>query len=152
VWARNITDGTKEFFLVRGELNVTYAKGYAQPAVGIEEWHAEYMELPAFQKVERVWVVITNTEDNARFVLSLARDIAIREKCLISTEGVQSVCKLRLQLDRAHNVSYFESLFHFQPIPLPSHADKLTALTWRKPIPEPATPTIEDPNYWMWQH
>lgn len=130
---------------------MTYAKGYAQPAVGIEEWHSEYMELPAFQNVERVWVVITETEDNVRFVMSLAKAIEIREKCLISTEGVQWVCKLRLQMDRAHDVWNFESLFHFQPIPLPSHVNKLAELTWRKPIPEPATPAIKDPNYWMWQ-
>jgi len=86
----------KAFFLVHGELNVIYARGYNQPAVGIESWHRRYSTLPAFSQVERIWVVLSDTEDNLSFVTSIAADKLVRRRCRVSTEGVQRVIKAKM--------------------------------------------------------
>ena len=148
----SIPAGCKAFFLVRGEQNAIYARGYDQPAIGIEVWHHEYASLPAFQAAERIWVVVTANEENRAFVLSLASDITIRERCMVSVgklhgdmNHVQCVCKSRRQMERPHDGSWpdtsgFEAIFHFQPVPLPSHKDKLAALLAKPPEPDRPSP------------
>jgi hypothetical protein len=130
-----IPAGTKVFFLVNGKLNQEIACNCAQPAVGIESWHHEYASLPAFRDAERIWVVVTPGEDNREFILSLADDIWIRERCLISTGRVQFVCKHHLAMEREKKYEYevfdkqqFEAVHKFQPIPLASHTDKIDLL------------------------
>src|ERR1700735_4655053 len=50
-----IPGGSKAFFLVHGSLNQQYVANCAQPCIGIERGHNEYMELPAFRDGERGW-------------------------------------------------------------------------------------------------
>ena len=162
----SIPAGCKAFFLVRGSLNQRYARGYAQPAVGIEVWHHEYASLPAFQAIERIWMVMNSSEDNGAFLLSIAGDIWIRERCLVSVDGltvrnppvrlpdvwVQLVCKSRRSWGGRHSASIvhpafqladrsdFEAGHHFQPIPHPNHTNKLAALLAKPPEPEKPSP------------
>jgi hypothetical protein len=131
----SVPEGTKAFLLVHGQLNQEFAKNCGQHALGIESWHYEYAFLPAFQDAERIRVVITREEDNRRFLLSLAGDIAIRERCVISTDGVQDVVKSKraLELTRRYehqtfNRQLFETLHKFQAIPPMNHGAKLNAL------------------------
>lgn len=145
----SVPEGTKTFFLVHGNLNREYAHNYAQPAIGIEIWHHEYLSLPAFRDAEKIWVVLNSNEDNRAFLMSIVSDIWIREKCLLSVDNgatlctqpvrfgvwVQYVAKDKLRRDRPHDgsrpqtdMSDFEKVRNFQKIPLPSHMEKLDAL------------------------
>lgn len=165
----SIPAGCKAFFLVRGEQNAIYARGHDQPAVGIEVWHHEYASLPAFQAAERIWMVMNSSEDNRAFLLSIAGDIWIRERCLVSVDGltvhnppvrppdvwVQLVCKFRLLMERPRDGSWpdnsgFEAIFNFQPVPLPSHTDKLAALVAPASKPDRPNPFggVEE---WRWR-
>ena len=156
----SIPAGCKAFFLVCGEQNAIYARGYAQPAIGIETWHPSYASLPAFPAAERIWVVVTANEENRAFVLSLAADITIRERCVVSVgevhgdmNHVQMVCKRRLLWERKnHSASIvdpaflladrsdFEEAQGFQPIPQPNHTRELEALLAKPPEHERADP------------
>ena len=131
----SVPEGTKAFFLVRGELNAKYARSYNQIALGIDQWHDRYRDLPCFRDADRIWVVVTPGDDNREFILSLADDIWVRERCLISTGGVQFVCKHHLAMERARKYEHevfdtqqFEAVHKFQPVPLASHTDKLESL------------------------
>ena len=135
----------KAFFLVHGEMNAIYARGYNQPAVGIGKWHQQYSTLPAFSQAERIWVVLNDTEDNLSFVTSIAADKAIRRRCLISTKGVQLVTKSKMQWEREYTYpilsealrrwydKQFETLWQFQVFPPPSCVNKLKKLGAHKP-------------------
>jgi hypothetical protein len=128
------------FFLVRGELNATFARGYVQPAVGIEIWRQEYSTLPVFVQATRIWVVLNDTEDNLAFVESIAADKSIRRRCIVSTCGVQTVTKSKMLWDRQHSYSTwseefrrrcdkeFEAVWHFQAFPTPSERYKIRRL------------------------
>ena len=142
----------KAFFLVNGRTNAELVAHLAQPVIGIERWHETYASLPAFQAAERIWIVMNSSEDNRAFFQSIVADIWIREKCLVSVDNgstpstqpqqvghwVQNVAKYKLLMDRPHDgswpntdVSSFEQVHNFQPLPLPSHTDKIAALCRR---------------------
>lgn len=135
-----IPSGCKAFFLVRREQNVIYARGYDQLAVGIEIWQRAYQQLPAFAKVERLWVVFNDEEDNRPFIISIAADKSIRKRCKISTLGVRCVAKGRLQWEQKRGYSTlseesrlsadvaFEQIYQFQRCPTPSEIYKLDQL------------------------
>lgn len=147
--------GCKAFFLVHGELNATYARGYNQLAVGLKSWRPEYSVLPAFVQVERIWVALNDTEDNLSFVNSIAADKLIRKRCRISAEGVRRLTKEKMLWDSEHRYptlsegfrqSYdneFEAIHHFQPLPTPSEIYKLRRLG--RPKPKADTPTQVPP-------
>ena len=97
-----ILAGCEVFFLVRGECNVTLARGYNQPAVGVESWHREYVTLPAFEQVKRIWVVVNDTEDNLSFVTSIAADKLVRRRCRISNRGVQPITKWKMLWEKKY--------------------------------------------------
>ena len=131
----SVPAGTKAFLLVHGQSNQEFTKNCAQHALGIETWHQEYASLPDFQDAVRIWVVITREEDNRQFLLSLASDVAIRERCVISTDGVQYVVKSKRAIERRRRYEHqnfdrqlFETIHKFQPIPPMNHTDKLNAL------------------------
>jgi hypothetical protein len=170
-----IPAGCKAFFLVHGSLNQQYVANCAQPCIGIERWHNEYMDLPAFQAVEKVWVLMNSSEDNRVFLESLVGDITIRERCRISVDNgatlnnqpvrfgtwVQNVAKAKLRMERPHDgsrpdTSGFETIYNFQPIPLASHKDKLNALVARTGEPEPDRPSspggsLGGEEEWRWK-
>jgi len=174
----DIPAGCKAFFLVQGKLNQEYMHNCAQLAIGIEQWHpTEYAMLAAFRDVEKIWIVINSNEDNRLFLMSIVNDLAIRERCLISVDNgatlctqpvrfgrfwVQHVAKAKLLRDRPHDgsrpeadMSIFEAIHNFQPIPLPSHKDKLDALLKSpKTEPEDRLSTIGgsvDGEDWHWR-
>jgi len=131
--------------LIHREINAIYARGYNQPAVGSESWHREYSTLPAFSQVERIWVVLNETEDNLSFVTSIAADKLVRKRCRISTEGVQRVTKAKMLWEKEHTYpilseefhrwydEQFETIQHFQAFPTPSEVYKLKKLGVQKP-------------------
>jgi len=142
-----IPTGTTTFFLCRGESNAAQARSYGLAAIGIEEWHSVYASLPAFQAAERILVVVTRGEDNCRFIMSIAQDVQIREKCVISagdasgfgeykTTWVHAVCKRRHREPpwstdpafRRAAMERFEAANGFQPMPLPGSIDKIAEL------------------------
>lgn len=145
----SISAGTKVFFLVHGDLNQQLAHNCAQPAIGIEQWHHDYASLPAFQAVERVWVVLNSSEDNRAFLQSIVDDIWIREKCRLSvgsyagTPWVQAVAKWRLLMQREINGPWysfhtesFEQCHSFRPLPQPNHTQIIEALLKKPKSPE----------------
>jgi hypothetical protein len=125
----DVPSGTKDLFLVCGSLNWQYCGGYRPNviALGIDEWHENYSSLPAIRNAERIWVVITNDdenpgEDNDRFVRSLAAS-SVRDKCLFSAEGVRATAKARYwHIQKAYpafgDEAMFTNLYHFQPLPV----------------------------------
>ena len=135
-----ISPASYAFFLVRGELNATYARGFVQPAVGVEVWRHEYSTLPVFVEAERIWVVLTDTEDNLAFVTSIAADKSIRRRCVVSTWGVQVVAKYKMLWERQYLYptlsmdsrrsydEHFENVHGFQKFPRPSEKYKLRRL------------------------
>ena len=135
----------KAFFLVHGEMNARYARGYNQPAVGIGKWHQQYSTLPAFSQAERIWVVLNDTEDNLSFVTSIAADKLVRRRCRISTWGVQPVTKSKMLWEQKHSYpilseefrrwydKQFEAIHDFQVFPPPSCVNKLKKLGAQKP-------------------
>jgi hypothetical protein len=148
----SVPNGSKAFFLVNGKANADLAMHLAQPAIGIERWHETYASLPAFQRAERIWVVMNSSEENRSFFQSIVASLWIREKCLVSVDNgatpnnqpmqfrnwVQNIAKHKLLMDRTHDgswpetdVSGFEQVHNFQPLPLPSHTDKIAALCKR---------------------
>ena len=148
----SVPDGAKTFFLVNGKANAELVMHLGQAVVGIERWHETYALLPAFQRAERIWLVMNSSEDNRAFFQSIVGDIWIRERCLVSVDDgdslntqprqvgnwVQTVAKYKLLMDRPHNgsrpitdVSGFERIHNFRPLPLPSHTDKIAALCKR---------------------
>lgn len=143
-----IPPGCKAFFLVYREQNAIYARGYDQPAVGIEIWKSVYGELPAFAEVERLWVVLNDNEDNRPFLISIANDKSVRRRCKISTLGVQWVTKGRLQWEqkqrywtlseefRRSEDDAFEKIYQFQRCPTPSQIYKLDQLARAKKAPD----------------
>ena len=140
-----IPAGREVFFLVHGEYNVTLARGYSQPAVGIESWHREYAMLPAFEQVKRIWVVVNDTEDNLLFVTSIAADKSVRRRCRISNWGVQPVTKWKMLWEQKYTYpilseetrrwydKQFEASHHFQEFPTPSEVYKLKKFGAQKP-------------------
>jgi hypothetical protein len=149
----------KAFFLVHGEMNAIYARGYNQPAVGIGKWHQKYSTLPAFSQAERIWVVLNDTEDNLSFVTSIAADKAIRRRCLISTKGVQLVTKSKMLWERSFSSGispeeyrrHFEEVWHFQALPTPSEIYKLRRLGRPKPkedVPDLVPPWLPPWGQW----
>ena len=158
-----IPAGREVFFLVHGEYNVTLARGYNQPAVGIESWHREYSMLPAFEQVKRIWVVVNDTEDNLSFVTSIAADKLFRQRCRISTEGVPAVTKSKMLWEQKYSYpilseefrgSYdkqFEAIHQFQVFPPPSCVSKLKKLGRPKPkedVPAPVPPWLLPYGRW----
>jgi hypothetical protein len=153
-----VPPGSKAFFLVRGELNATYARGYVQPAVGIEIWRQEYSTLPAFMQVRRIWVVVNDREDNLSFIESIAADKSIRRRCVISTWGVQMITKSKMLWEREHSYpilsdesrrhydKQFEVVCHFQAIPTPSERYKIRRLGTPRPQDVCPAPQID----WRW--
>ena len=135
-----IPPGCRAFFLFHGELNAIYARGYNQPAAGIESWHPEYSGLPAFTQAERIWVVVNTAEDNLLFVASIAADKFIRRRCTISTEDVQRVTKAKMLWEKEHSYPFlseefrrwydeqFERIWCFEAFPRPSEVYKLKKL------------------------
>lgn len=121
---------TKQIFVVRGSLNWQYCGGYRPNviAVGIDEWDESYASLPAIRNAEKVWVVVTQDEENppeanARFLMSLVTS-SIREWCWVSHDGVREVAKARYwQIQRTYPTwgrdESFVTLCHFQPLPEP---------------------------------
>jgi hypothetical protein len=105
----------REFFLVSGKENARVAASYGLRAIGIDCWHHEYMQLPIFQCVEKLLVVLGSSH-------------------------VHTVCKRRILFERERQYpilsedfrrsddKFFEDAHHFQKFPLPSHHDKLGAL------------------------
>jgi hypothetical protein len=144
------------FFLVHGEMNARYARGYNQPAVGIEKWHQQYSTLPAFSQAERIWVVLNDTEDNLSFVTSIAEDKAMRRRCVISTEGVQLVTQSKREWERRFSFGWscykhFEEACHFQALPTPSEIYKLRRLGTPKPkedVPDLVPPWLPPWGQW----
>jgi hypothetical protein len=147
-----IPNGAKTFFLVNRKANAELVMHLGQPAIGVERWHPEYASLPAFQAAERIWVVMNSGEDNSAFFKSIVANIWIREKCLVSVDNgatpntqplqvgnwVQNVAKYKLLMDRPPDgsrpktdLSSFELIHNFQPLPLPIHTDKIAALCKR---------------------
>jgi predicted DNA-binding protein (UPF0251 family) len=150
-----IPEGCTSFFLVMGAQNQQYAKGYAQPCIGIEQWHREYARLPVFRDAERVWVVVNLSEDNQAFVMSLAADIWVRERCVISTQGVQHVAKARLLMQRrlqrpwfAYDAPEFEAVHRFQPLAQAKNVREIAELL-AKPETDADAPMLGgSPNIW----
>jgi hypothetical protein len=152
-WAsRGVPDfvpDTRCFFLVRGQQNVAYATNCEQLCVGIETWHTEYRDLDEFTTAERIWVILDPREDNRAFLQPLAADIWIRERCMIVTWEVPSICKYRLLWERAHRSplplgliwlkaawSDFEKVHNFIPIPAPNCTEQIEALLAKPREPE----------------
>jgi len=144
-----IPPGCETFFLVRGELNARYARGYVQPAVGIETWHPEYSTLAAFMHAKRIWVVLNDTEDNLSLVKSIAADKSIRRRCVVSTWGVQTVTKSKMLWDPRYSDSnsQFEAVFHFQKFPTPSEIYKIRRLGKPKPPKVYPAPRLDWPSW-----
>jgi hypothetical protein len=147
-----ISRGTKEFFLVCGGLNQQLVANCAQPCIGIEQWHSAYAALPAFQAVEKIWVLLNLAEPieaNREFVWSIAQNIWVRERCVITRETISTVCGGRLRMLRKKRYQYesdemltrgFDEIYKFQSVPLPTHADKLAELL--APPPELEKPSV----------
>jgi hypothetical protein len=147
----SVPDGTKAFFLVNGKVNAELVMHLGQLA-SLERWHPEYATLPAFQVAERIWLRMNSSENNPRFFQSIVANIWIREKCSVSVDNgatpntrpvqvvnwVQNVAKFKLLVDRPldgsrpnADLASFELIHNFQPLPLPSHPDKIAALCKR---------------------
>jgi hypothetical protein len=164
----SVPAGCKRFFLVNGKLNAEYAHHLEQHAVGINAWHKEYVQLAAFQNAEKIWVVLNRGEDNRAFILSIANDIWIRERCAISvgtwpgSTWVQAICKSRMlkvwslkgREWWSSDTEQFEAVHGFQAYPLASHTDKLAALIAAAPEPEKTSafggPFGVDEWRWRW--
>jgi hypothetical protein len=147
---KNYKPDTKWVFLVNGRKNLEYATGYEQLAVTIDRWCEAYRAMPEFQDAKRIWVVIDRRDDNRAFLMSILNDIWIREKCVISTEGVQTICKHRLLWERANHSAAivdpafrladrldFETVHHFQAIPQPN---------WVRAIEKLLEPSLKPPE------
>ncbi len=140
----SMPQGLLHLVLVNSQANQQIARSYDQHAVGITAWHAEYRELDVFKNAEFVWVIVNRDEDNKTFLLSIAADVWIRERCLISGEGVHAVCKWLLQHQRGlqgrkwtlTDSQVFASVFHFTKIPKGNHLAELEAIL--KPQESPA--------------
>jgi hypothetical protein len=96
----SIPEGITDLFLVRGELNCAYCKGYKPfvQAVGVDIWDSRLGQLPVFQDAERVWIVITRDSENppnlnAEFLNSIRRDPEFAARCLVSNADVRHVAK-----------------------------------------------------------
>jgi Zn-dependent peptidase ImmA (M78 family) len=147
----------KGLFLLRGIENYELARdsGPRGWALGIERWHPEYLELPAFKMAERFWVVINRSddrEDNQRFVKSISADKSIHERTRISTvNNVHGMIALFQWVSRDVGSRMFfqwifEDSWHFEPIPLLSHTNKLADLIEPLVPPEPK-PVDRGPFY-----
>ena len=143
-----INQEAKGLFLLRGTDNYELARhsGPQGWALGIEKWHPEYVALPALKMAERLWVVINRSdapEDNQRFVKSIAADKSIHERARISAvnnTGDMIALFQRVFRDVGNRMFFrwiFEESWHFEPIPLLSHTNKLAELIEPLSPPQP---------------
>ena len=140
------------FFLVNGAANVAFATGSEQLAYGIDSWHRDYRKLEVFQKAERIWVLLDAAEDNRAFLLSIAGDIWIYERCMvvrIERGSLLHVFQSRIGWHRtyppqAYGVAVadkaFEESNRFIPVPQPNHVRELDALL--EPPKPPDVPQV----------
>jgi hypothetical protein len=147
----------KELFLLRGTENYDLARhsGPQGWALGIERWRPEYVELPAFQMAERLWVVINRSDDheaNQRFVKSIAADKSIHERTQISmvnNNGDMIALFQWVFRDIGSRMFFpltFEESWHFEPMPLLIHTNRLAELIEPPSPPEPK-PVDRGPFY-----
>ena len=143
----SVRPGTKDIFLLRGVDNCELARHCAQEdrAFGIEIWHREYGDLPAFKTAECFWVVINRSDDravNVRFLQSIADDSSLRERSRVAAvESVSSMSDLfasvlNMQSSHVFSGRLLESLYSFKPIPRPGDNKEIDALTEPPPPPE----------------
>jgi hypothetical protein len=128
------------FFLVNGAANVAFATGSEQFAYGIDSWHRDYRKLEVFQKAERIWVLLDAAEDNRAFLVSVAGDIWIHERCMvvrIERGSLLHVFQSRFGWHRTYPPQTygvavadkaFEESNRFIPMPQPNHVRELDAL------------------------
>lgn len=143
-----INQEAKGLFLLRGTDNYELARhsGPRGWALGIEKWHPEYVALPALKMAERLWVVINRSDDreaNQKFAKSIAADKSIHERARISAvnnTGDMIALFQRVFRDVGNRMFFrwiFEESWHFEPIPLLSHTNKLAELIEPLSPPQP---------------
>jgi len=147
----------KQFFLVNGQKNTEFATGSAQLCVGLDEWHESYYNLDVFRHAERVWIILVPSEDNRKFLLSLIRDIRIREKCLVVRPTLTSNPVLHICQGAYHAIhgvsqwgasaawAQFEQSYGFRPLPQPNHVREIESLL--EPPLQPDRPQVIDGGY-----
>lgn len=165
----NCENSPTEFLLVSGLYNALLAKGFGVPIVGLMQgWHPGYATLPLFADAKRIEIVISrvphniapprelaqaasvsaNAANNLEFLRSVAGDDWIRERSVVSNDGVFDVARLRRQFGN-DPMMRGEYLKHF--VEFPVDAEHLTRLC-APPAAPPRTPEFRDSSTLYWNY
>src|SRR5690348_11716128 len=159
----NESNPPESFLLVEGEYNAHLAKGFSVSVVGLSEWHPSFRA--RFANAKRIEVVISrvphgvkpnpefaqaaaksaSVEANLQFLRSIAADEWIRERCVVSNDGVFEMARLRRQFgnDPMARGAYLKNFVAF-----PTDIDDLTQLCTPPPKPQKILQTPDMSLYW----